>query len=635
MRTAAAFVKAFASGLFCLGVAISTAILAGCGTSPSGSIGGGTTTTVTSVTVTPATGTVTAGNSMSLTATVQGQDNPSQVVTWSMAPANAGALSVGTAGELFTASSAITTPTIVTITAASTVSGYTNFTGTSIITINPVPPPTPTVTIAASPSTIIVGGSTTLTWSSTNTTGSCMASGAWSGTEPLSGSTTETPTATGTYTYTIGCTGPGGSATAFVTVTVNPVPLPNVTSVSQPTIFVDWGNVDIYPVTLNGTGFAGTYTVYPTGFNNLFKASFVNSSTIDLELSFNTSGDSPGSLTYAVCENSNYTNCGTSQSIAFLGAQNYLAASSSGELFSLDQGQGAPSGQNGYVRKYKADRTADGSFFVGTHSSIAVDNKTGNVLVDANDYDENGGSTDVATPINLPSSLPVTAVAAENGSSCFLQPAANSASCYSLADPTGTIFFAPVVTAANLGLMPWAIAMGTFGGETDAVVVSINDTPAPLLHKVRASDAYEGEEPALALTGITPMSTVIAANIVAGGLQVVAFDSGPDSGTVAVLSTYDQLIVLVNGNTNPWTIAKSVKLSGVPFRIFPDKPNGRILVAYADPTNARTTYSWVDAASGVVTPVTTTSSLLSVGLGYNGTQIISTQRNQADLEPTP
>ena len=65
--------------------------------------------------------------------------------------------------------------------------------------------------------------------------------------------------------------------------------------------------------------------------------------------------------------------------------------------------------------------------------------------------------------------------------------------------------------------------MGTFGSETDALVVSVNDASSFYLHKVRASDAYAGEEPALALPGTTLESAVVAANITAGGAQVVAF----------------------------------------------------------------------------------------------------------------
>jgi len=78
--------------------------------------------------------------------------------------------------------------------------------------------PPPTVSASANPSTITLGESTTITWSSTNAN-SCTASGNIGGTGaiPTSGSFTVTPPSTGSYTYTITCTGSGGSAsTNFV-----------------------------------------------------------------------------------------------------------------------------------------------------------------------------------------------------------------------------------------------------------------------------------------------------------------------------------------------------------------------------------------------------------------------------------
>jgi hypothetical protein len=402
--------------------------------------------------------------------------------------------------------------------------------------------------------------------------------------------------------------------------------VPNVTAVFPGAIFVDWANVDIAGVVLSGSNFVITDTVYPTGFNDILSESLVNSTEISLELQFG-QDYSPGWLTFAVCENSNDTNCGTSQSMAFLGAQNYLATSPSGEFFFLDQAQGLPAGQNGYVRTYASSGTSNGSFFVGgLYHSIAVDPTTGYVIIDGGNVNEDGSPTFIA-PQGFPSGA-VDACAAYNGYAAFVQPANNSASFYALTGGSGS---QPTVhTASSLGTTPWAIAMGTFGSETDAFVVSVGDTPSPMLHKVRASDAYTGEEPALSLTGISPLSTVVSASLYAGGLEEVVFDSGPDSGTVAVLSTYDQLLLFVN--TSTWAVTKSVQLSGVPFRIVADKANGRVLVAYANFASVTTTYAWVNASTGVITPLTATSSLLSVGLGFNGTNIISTQRNQIDLK---
>jgi len=87
-----------------------------------------------------------------------------------------------------------------------------------------VPAPPPPVTISVSPTSIAAGSSATLTWSSTGAT-SCAASGAWSGTQPGSGTQSVTSAAVGTYTYTLTCTGAGGtgSGSAVLSATLTTV----------------------------------------------------------------------------------------------------------------------------------------------------------------------------------------------------------------------------------------------------------------------------------------------------------------------------------------------------------------------------------------------------------------------------
>jgi subtilisin family serine protease len=84
-----------------------------------------------------------------------------------------------------------------------------------------LPPGPPAVSL--SESSLIAGGSATLTWSSINTT-SCTASGDWSGTQNSDGSQTVAPTATGTATYTLTCANAAGSATNSASLTVMPDP---------------------------------------------------------------------------------------------------------------------------------------------------------------------------------------------------------------------------------------------------------------------------------------------------------------------------------------------------------------------------------------------------------------------------
>ncbi len=74
-----------------------------------------------------------------------------------------------------------------------------------------VAPAAPVLALASS--SITVGSSTTITWSSANATG-CTASGSWNGALAADGSQTLTPVATGTDTYTLKCSNATGTSAA-------------------------------------------------------------------------------------------------------------------------------------------------------------------------------------------------------------------------------------------------------------------------------------------------------------------------------------------------------------------------------------------------------------------------------------
>jgi len=88
-----------------------------------------------------------------------------------------------------------------------------------------VPAPAPTVAISVAPSTVAIGASATLSWSSESATG-CTASGAWNGAEATGGSLTVTPTVAGALSYSIACTGSGGTTNAEATLMVNGIANP-------------------------------------------------------------------------------------------------------------------------------------------------------------------------------------------------------------------------------------------------------------------------------------------------------------------------------------------------------------------------------------------------------------------------
>jgi len=126
---------------------------------------------------------------------------------------------------------------------------------TFLVTNAPLPPaPSPSATITASPSQFMVGGTTTITYSSTNTT-ACLRSAVpaisgWSGNTAVSGSQVLSGLAVGSYTVTIACAGPGGTATASTTILVTnvappPSASPTATISATPSQFAVGGTTSV------------------------------------------------------------------------------------------------------------------------------------------------------------------------------------------------------------------------------------------------------------------------------------------------------------------------------------------------------------------------------------------------------
>lgn len=121
----------------------------------------------------------------------------------------------------------------------------------------PAAPTAPTASLTATPSTIDLGASATLSWSSTDAT-SCIAD--WTVNSATSGSETVSPSATTTYTIT--CNGDGGSVSDSVTVTVNTttvVAAPTLNLSASPTsvlsgstITLSWSSTDATSCTASG-----------------------------------------------------------------------------------------------------------------------------------------------------------------------------------------------------------------------------------------------------------------------------------------------------------------------------------------------------------------------------------------------
>jgi hypothetical protein len=121
----------------------------------------------------------------------------------------------------------------------------------------PATPVAPTATLTANPTMVAYGGTSTLTWSSTNAT-ACAASGGWSSALPTSGSQS-TGTLTANTSYSLACTGPGGtSAAAAATVSVTAPAAPTATLTANPTTVAYGGTSTLTWSSTNATACAAS-----------------------------------------------------------------------------------------------------------------------------------------------------------------------------------------------------------------------------------------------------------------------------------------------------------------------------------------------------------------------------------------
>jgi hypothetical protein len=100
----------------------------------------------------------------------------------------------------------------------------------------------PTAALSANPTAVPSGGSSELTWSSTNAS-SCTASGGWTGALATSGSQSVGPLSSST-TYSLSCTGAGGTSMP-ATLTINVNAAPTATLTASPTLVASGGSATL------------------------------------------------------------------------------------------------------------------------------------------------------------------------------------------------------------------------------------------------------------------------------------------------------------------------------------------------------------------------------------------------------
>src|SRR5258708_35879135 len=106
-------------------------------------------------------------------------------------------------------------------------------------------------------------------------------------------------------------------------------------------------------------------------------------------------------------------------------------------------------------------------------------------------------------------------------------------------------------------------------------------------------------------------------------------------GKAAILSRVHQDLCFVNLETQ--AVTGTYALPSDPFRIAADNSHGMLLVALAGPTglSGGTRFAKIDPATGTVTALQSTSSLLAVGItvSQDGRQIIACMRDACEAKP--
>jgi hypothetical protein len=434
--------------------------------------------------------------------------------------------------------------------------------------------------------------------------------------------------------------------TKFATASFNVTVAAIITNITPPVFRCD-AECQMVTETMLGSGFevGDTVETVPNAWLQLVQ--LVSSGESLVTMGLDTPHSSPGSFTFSDCRGTTAT-CSNNWSVAYVGNQNDLAISTSGELYNLDR-------VIGEIWKFKSDGTPDGEIaggcswgevsitFDAAHNWIwtncstgshAFDAVTGNLVRGGYDGDDLSDSD------------------ASDGIYCGTEAISKSLACLDDANMATDSVFA----YAPAGVEPWSVTMltlglGTQAQETDAIVCDREGTalyffivthpasggaavPTITLKTLPGSPATPNP---LILNGLTPADTLTGTGN--GGWDMVRFETGPAAGTVVLLSAYDKALVFVNASTMTETNRVVLSLPagfGTPFRIAADETNGRVVVALANVGAAISTTFVAVTPTGAVTPLTAVAqNIIAVGLGVSsdGTNIYACMRNQCQAVP--
>ncbi len=461
---------------------------------------------------------------------------------------------------------------------------YTSASATVQIVVNAVVKTNPTITWPT-PAAITAG--TALSSTQLDATASVAGTFVYT---PAAGTVPAVGTDTLLATFTPTDTTDYNSVTANVTLTVIPA-TPTITSITPRYVVADTFSYFVN-YTVTGTGFQNGDNVHDESgmfTPDISLAGLASGATsFGLTLQWQPGSYEPWFSNWEVQHPSGAY--GNSSATAFFGSgsQSTLADSAStGTMFQVEE-------KTGQVHLFKTDGTTGILFPItqtATPTAIAIDDTTGDIaylFTSKNDiavYTPSGTRVCDVTP-NIAF---VSSISAKGGYMVFTDPTDNLVGIAKM-DCSG--YHTIPVTG-----QPWAVSMANNGGVPYADVISRDKASAnglPMLTEVNVLTGVTAGT--VELTGFTPVSTVRAENAYQGLYQVQASSL---SSTVAVLSTSDNSVLIINANT--MTITHTVSVPEIPFGIaMQDSADPVVWVAYilASSGEAVTHIGAIDSTTG-------------------------------------
>ncbi len=620
-------------------LAVSLALwLAGCG--GGGSLGGGTTpsSTITSVLASCSPTSVVEQGTATCTAAVSGTGNYSAAVSWT---ASAGTINATTGAYTAPASAATVTITA-TSTEDTTKSGTTTITVTApvvAVTISPTSVSVPSAGTEQFTATVTGTQTTGVTWSTT--AGTISTSGLLSLVGVASG-TNVTVTATSVADTTKSASAQVSVTQRVITLSWGPRTDPN--GDLSPEFIPDPAGGIVFPPPAYFTGAEAGDIMTISDFSESISLTFNAQTIVNGEESVGVGfcpSCLPGSTGLVTAYDPHFIKVqvasadGTIQSnelwLPLITDQPTIAVSPDGTTAYFTPGVPFP------VEKYSlANGTNEGTLFGGGNESIAVDNKTGDVIATqyiptistGNPNDDEMQLQNSASNNVLNNGYLLVGITAIGGYGYVTQPNLGQ---IDKIDLSQMAIVASLSDTAGAGNYPYTMDAATVNSADTIAVYSEEDTT------IRLFDSNLNAITDLPLTGITKATAYPLADNDSGGSWSLKLFS---SGTVAFLSGYDKSLVTATlDSTLTLHLAHQITLTGNPIGIAKDETHQAVIVWYADILTGMTTMQSFDLATLTGTKIASADTLpvgflaSDVVVSSDGTKLYVGGINPANGQP--